>query len=159
MKFIVILMLFTTQLFSQIIIDDVGEGWKKNVIISLELIKKVDSVKYNIVEKYCKRIGFWNGKFSTTEGDNVILISKPDIQSGNINNLAAIIIHESKHLYYRNNNIILIEESEEILSYQYELDFLLKIPMVEEWLINHTYKMINHYQGLLSIRNMTIKQK
>ena len=149
MRFIILLMLlFSIQSFSQIIIDDVGEGWKKNVEKSLEVIQKVDSSKYNVVIKQCKRIGFWNNKFSTTEGNDVILISKKDIQSGNINNLSAIIIHESKHLYYRNNNIFLDERVEEILCYQYELDFLKKIPLVEDWLIRHCENMIKYYRNL-----------
>ena len=149
MRFIILLMLlFSIQSFSQIVIDDVGEGWKKNVEKSLEVIQKVDSSKYDIVLKHCKRIGFWNNKFSTTEGNDVILISKQDIQSGNINNLSAIIIHESKHLYYRNNNIFLDERDEEILCYQYELDFLKKIPLVENWLIKHCENMIKYYRSL-----------
>ena len=149
MRFTIILMLlFTIQLFSQIIIDDVGEGWKRKVERSLEVIQKTDSSKYNTVIKQCKRIGFWNNKFSTTEGNDVILISKQDIQSGNINNLSAIIIHESKHLYYRNNNIFLDERFEEILCYQYELDFLKKIPSVEDWLIKHCEIMIKYYRSL-----------
>ena len=43
------MLLFSIQSFSQIIIDDVGDGWKKNVEKSLELIEKVDSVKYRNV--------------------------------------------------------------------------------------------------------------
>lgn len=142
------MLLFSIQSFSQIIIDDVGDGWKKNVEKSLELIKKVDSVKYRNVVNNCKRIGFWNNRFSSTEGNDVILISKQDIQSGNINNLSAIIIHESKHLYYRNNDIFLGERDEEILCYQYEMDFLKKIPSVEDWLIKHCENMINYYRNL-----------
>ena len=148
MRFIILLMLlFSNQSVSQIVIDDVGEGWKKNVEKSLGVIQKVDSSKYNVVIKQCKRIGFWNNKFSTTEGDDVILISKKDIQSGNINNLSAIIIHESKHLYYKNNNIFLDERDEEILCYQYELDFLKQIPLVEDWLIKHCENMIKYYRS------------
>ena len=149
MRFTILLMLlFSIQSFSQIIIDDVGDGWKKNVEKSLELIEKVDSVKYRNVVNNCKRIGFWNNRFSSTEGNDVILISKQDIQSGNINNLSAIIIHESKHLYYRNNDIFLGERDEEILCYQYEMDFLKKIPSVEDWLIKHCENMINYYRNL-----------
>lgn len=149
MRFTIILMLlFTIQSFSQIIIDDVGDGWKQKVERSLEVIQKTDSSKYDTVIKQCKRIGFWNGNFSTTEGYDVILISQKDIQSGNINNLSAIMIHESKHLYYRNNNIFLDERVEEILCYQYELDFLKKIPLVEDWLIKHSENMINYYRSL-----------
>jgi hypothetical protein len=142
------MLLFPIQIFSQIVIDDVGEGWKKNVEKSLELIQKVDSSRHNVVLKHCKRIGFWNNKFSTTEGNDVILISNKDIQSGNINNLSAIIIHESKHLYYRNNNIFLDERDEEILCYKYELNFIKKIPLVEDWLIKHCENMIIYYRGL-----------
>lgn len=149
MRIIILLMLFfTTQSFSQIVIDDVGDGWKKNVEKSLELIQKADSLKYSNVVKNCKRIGFWNNKFSTTEGNDVILISRQDIQSGNINNISAIIIHESKHLYYMNNNVFLDERDEEILCYRYEMDFLKKIPSVEDWLIKHCENMINHYRNL-----------
>ena len=142
------MLLFSIQSFSQIVIDDVGEGWKTKVEESLGVIQKVDSSKYNVVIKQCKRIGFWNNKFSTTEGDDIILISNKDIQSGNINNLSAIIIHESKHLYYRNNNIFLDERDEEILCYQYELDFLKQIPLVEDWLIKHCENMIKYYRSL-----------
>ena len=149
MRFVILLMLlFSIQSFSQIIIDDVGDGWKKNVEKSLVLIEKVDSVKYRDVVNNCKRIGFWNNRFSTTEGNDIILISRQDIQSGNINNLSAIIIHESKHLYYRNNDIFLGERDEEILCYQYEMDFLKKIPSVEDWLIKHCENMINYYRNL-----------
>ena len=149
MKFIVILIfLFTIQSFSQIIIDDVGDGWKQKVEMGLEVIQKTDSFKYNTVTNQCKRIGFWNGNFSTTESSDVILISQKDIQAGNINNLSAIIIHESKHLYYRNNNIFLDERVEEILCYQYELDFLKKMDLVEDWLIRHCENMIKYYLNL-----------
>lgn len=149
MRFTILLMLFfTIQTFSQINVDDVGEGWKKNVEKSLKQIQKTDSSKYEMVITQCKRIGFWNGNFSTTEGGDVILISKKDIQSGNINNLSAIIIHESKHLYYRNNGVFLDERVEEILCYQYELDFLKKIPLAEDWLIKHCENMINYYRNL-----------
>ncbi len=150
MRIIILLaLLFTIKSFSQIEIDDVGEGWKKRVELSLQTIKSVDNSKYNVILKECKRIGFWNENYSTTEGKDVILISTKDIQSGNINNIMATIIHESKHLYYRNHNIFLGEEYEEILCYKYELDFLQKIPNVEEWLINHSKKMINYYRELL----------
>lgn len=143
-----LLMLFSMTSFSQIEIDDVGDGWKNKVEKSLELIKKTDIKKYNDVVEVCHRIGYWNGGFSTTEGKNVILISKKDIEYGNLNNISAVIIHESKHLYYSNNNILLNENYEEILSYKYELDYLNKIPNVERWLINHVENMIKHYRNL-----------
>jgi len=150
MRFIIILIfLFTTNSFSQITIDDVGNGWKKNVELSMKTIEMVDKEKYNLVLDNCKRIGFWNNNYSTTEGNDVILISKKDAEFGNINNLSAIIVHESKHLYYKKHNIFLTEEHEEILCYEFELNFLQKISNVETWLINHCYKMINHYHNLL----------
>jgi hypothetical protein len=47
-----------------------------------------------------------------------------------------------------NNNVFLDERDEEILCYRYEMDFLKKIPSVEDWLIKHCENMINHYRNL-----------
>ncbi len=46
-------------------------------------------------------------------------------------NIAAIIIHESKHLFYLKNHIQLPPHEEELRCYKYELSFLTKIPNVE----------------------------
>ena len=65
-----------------------------------------------------------------------------------INNIAAIIVHESKHLFLLKINTRLTPSDEELLCYRYELDFLGKIPNVEVWLIDNAKKRIKYYSGL-----------
>jgi len=72
---------------------------------------------------------------------------KNDVTKGPINNLAAVIVHESKHLQYVNNNITVTIHVEEIDCFTYEKIFLLKIPNVELWLIENTEKEIKRFQG------------
>jgi hypothetical protein len=141
-----ILLVIFLILFSmpRIIVDDVGDGWKSDVELALTKIKKVDYEKYQILIRNCNHIGFWNGKFSTTE-DSTILISSRDAKLKNINNIAAILVHESMHLSIKHDNIELSKKSEECMCYVYELDFLRQIPDVEEWLINHTQLQVNNY--------------
>ena len=62
--------------------------------------------------------------------DNEILITKNDVLLGSLNNIAAVIVHESKHLQYVNNNILVSLNVEEIECFTYEKNFLLKIPNV-----------------------------
>ena len=128
MKLLIFLLLFTTSLFSQIKISDVGPNWKNRVDSALILIKKYDSTKYNFLLKHCKQIGFTNLKFSTIEGGHIILLSTYDIRYGSINNIASAIVHESAHLFFYNSNFFSNALEEEKVCYGYELDFLLKIP-------------------------------
>ena len=67
--------------------------------------------------------------------------------SGSLNNIAAVIVHESKHLQYVNNNILIQLSVEEIECFTYEKNFLLKIPNVELWLIENSEKEIKRFQG------------
>lgn len=138
--FFVVILSF--NLYSQIKIDDVGENWKNNVTLSLEVIKKHDKEKYDKLLEVCKKITFYSGKYSTIEEPDTIVITQLEMVNFNVNNVAAVIVHESKHLFLRKNNIILFHNDEEKLCYEYELDFLNKIPSVEPWLITHTKNMI-----------------
>jgi hypothetical protein len=145
MKLLISLLLVTTSLFSQIKVSDVGPKWKNRVDSALILIKKYDSTKYNLLVKHCKQIGFSNLKFSTIEGNNTIILSTYDIKYGSINNIASAIVHESAHLFFLDKNFFsnFIEEEEHC--YAYELDFLIKIPNCEKYLINNALKnIINH---------------
>jgi hypothetical protein len=123
-------------------VDDVGDGWKSDVQLALTKISKIDPEKYHILNKHCNHIGFWNGKFSTTE-DSAILISSQDAKSRNVNNIAAILIHESMHLCIKHDKIKIAKENEEYMCYVYELDFLRQIPNVEPWLIEHVQLQLN----------------
>lgn len=133
-------------IFSQIRVDDVGDGWKQNVNKAILKIKEVDSTKYKILVTYCDHIGYWGGKYSTTEG-RTILLSTSDVSRGLINNICAAIVHESMHLMINNSGGTkdLQEWEEEVFCYMYEIDFLESIPSAEPWLIMHARKMIEYY--------------
>ena len=142
-----ILLLLSTNLFGQIKIAPVDFFLVNRVDSALNIIKNTDKGVYDTLIKYCTNIGFWNGKFSTIEGIGEIVITKNDVTKGPINNLAAVIVHESKHLQYVNNNITVTIHVEEIDCFTYEKIFLLKIPNVELWLIENTEKEIKRFQG------------
>jgi hypothetical protein len=143
MKYVIIfLLLFNYNVIGQIKVDNVGDGWVEKVNQSILLIKKVDSEKYDMLNEVCNHITFWNGNFSTTEDEHTIMISQSDIKNGSVNNVAAVLVHESRHLYFRKNGINLKEIDEETMSYIYELQFLEKIPGVEQFLIDNAKRRI-----------------
>jgi hypothetical protein len=142
---IFVFLLFTTNLFSQILVDDVGDGWKSQVDSALLLIKKTSPEHWTEVENYCTHITFWLGNFSTTTDSSTVMISTKDIRLNSINNLSCIIIHETHHLYILNKGIKLTEPKEELECYLYELKFVNKLKDCEFWLKAHVIKCINHY--------------
>jgi hypothetical protein len=127
--------MFWSSSISQINIADVGDGWKGKVQQALDTIQKYDTVKYNNIITKCNNIGYWNNSFATTEPPNIILIPTSEMNFGNIYNICAILIHESYHLliYGRNMN----PNQEEYWAYSYELDFLMKVPNVDGWIIQN----------------------
>jgi hypothetical protein len=139
---VIFLLLFNYNVIGQINIDNVGDGWVDKVKDALTLIKHVDSEKYDTLIEVCDHVTFWNGNFSTTEDSHTIMISQSDIMNGSINNVAAVLVHESRHLYFMKNGIKLKEIDEETMAYLYELQFLEKIPGVEQYLINNAKKRI-----------------
>jgi len=139
---ITISLLLTTTVFSQIQIDDVGDGWKLKVDSALTLIKKTSPGHYKEVSEYCNHITYWMGGFSTTQDSSVVAISVKDMKIGSVNNIACIIVHESHHLVIQNKHIVMNPKKEELECYQYEYSFLEKIPNVEDWLIIHVIKNI-----------------
>jgi hypothetical protein len=139
---VILLLLITNIVVGQVKIDDVGDGWVNKVNQALKLIKQIDSDKYDTLIEVCDHITFWNGNFSTTEDSHTIMISQSDILRGSVNNVAAVLVHESRHLYFRKNGIKLKEIDEETMSYLYELQFLEKIPGVEQFLIDNAKRRI-----------------
>jgi hypothetical protein len=137
--------LFPFILSAQIKIDDVGDGWKDKVEQAIEVVKQYDPEKYTLLMENCEHISYSLLPFSTTENGTTILIAQKEIIAGNINDLAATLVHESLHLYFWKNNMIFPENEEEILCYTYELELLFKIPDVEPWLISHAKKQIELY--------------
>ena len=144
MKYLVVifLVLFNYNVVAQIKIDNVGDGWVDKVNQAITLIKKVDSEKYDKLIEVCDHVTFWNGNFSTSENDHTIMISQADIMRGSVNNVAAVLVHESRHLMFRKLGIKMSEIDEETMVYIYELDFLKKIPGVEPFLIENAKKRI-----------------
>jgi hypothetical protein len=135
-------LLLTTTLFSQIQIDDVGDGWKLKVDSALTLIKKTSPGHYKEISEYCNHITYWMGSFSTTQDSSVVVISVKDMKIGSVNNIACIIVHESHHLLLRKKHIKLEPKKEELECYQYEYGFLQMVPNVEDWLTIHVIKNI-----------------
>ena len=134
-----------TPLFGQIKITDVGDGWKGKVEQALDTIQKYDIEKYYLIMETCKVVAFWNGGFSTTESDSIITIPSKEMNNGNIYNIAAILVHESLHLYFLTTYFKLNPNVEEVVTYQYELEFLKKVPCVDEWLIQNAQNKIKFY--------------
>ena len=139
-------LLITTSLFSQITIDDVGDGWKSKVDSALVLIQRTSPEHWNQVEKSCKHITFWIGDFSTTTDSNTVMICRKDINIKSINNLACVIIHESHHLYIQQHDIVVTAPKEELECYYWELEFIKKLPNPEVWLEQHVIKCIINYK-------------
>jgi hypothetical protein len=131
---------------SQMVIDDVGDNWKLRVDSALQVVKKYDSINYSKILTNCKKVSFWNGSFSTVEDSQTILITQKDMKHSSINNIAAILVHESTHLFIINKRLKYTPSDEEVFCYFVELRFLEKIPNVEDWLINNTKKMILYYE-------------
>lgn len=133
--------------FSQIRIDDIGDGWKAKVEQALTVIQQTDCEKYDLLMATCKHISYSTATFATTESGTTILIPRREIVIGNINDIAAILVHESLHLYMLQNKLIMPEADEEVLCYAYELEFLLQIPGVETWLLDHARKQIAYFSN------------
>lgn len=142
---ILALLIISTQTEAQIIVDKGGDGWSVQVDSALTLIKKTSPKHWQIVEESCNHISMWNGTVSTTQPDpglnkGTIVISKDDFKLGSINNIASVIVHESRHLWISRMGIkfhtVNLEESH---CYLWELEFLQTIPNVEPWLVQHVF--------------------
>ena len=143
---ITFLFLIPTLAFSQITIDDVGDGWKGKVDSAISLIQKTDTISYQILMENCKTVEFIIGKFSTTKPPFTIAITTKDMNLNSINNIAAVLVHESYHLFIYNNHIQYNERDEEVACYVREYEFLCKLPDVEDWLFLNAMNNIILYK-------------
>jgi hypothetical protein len=139
------LLILSTYSFSQIRITDVGDGWKGKVEQALDTIQKYDKEKYYLIMETCKVVAYWNGGLATTESDSIITIPTKEMNNGNIYNIAAILVHESLHLYFITTKFNLKPNVEEVIAYQHELEFLKKVPCVDEWLVENAKNKIKFY--------------
>jgi len=131
--------------FSQIRIDDVGDGWKGLVEQALKVIETTDSTKYELVTRYCTQISYGLQPFSTTESGHVIILPTAEMKKGIVNDIAAAIVHESLHLYFVHNSIGASEQTEESICYAYELEFLRQISGVEQFLLDHALRQYLYF--------------
>lgn len=142
---IISLLIITNRAAAQIIVDKGGDGWSVQVDSALAIIKKTSPKHWQIVEESCNHISMWNGKVSTTQpgigaAKGTIVISRDDFKLGSINNIASVIVHESRHLWISRMAIkFQTVESEEAHCYLWELEFLQTIPGVEPWLVKHVF--------------------
>ena len=143
---ITFLFLIPTLAFSQITIDDVGDGWKGKVDSAISLIQKTDTISYQILMENCKNVEFIIGKFSTTKPPFTIAITTKDMGLNSINNIAAVLVHESYHLFIYNNHIQYNEREEEAACYIREYEFLCKLTDVEDWLFLNAMNNIILYK-------------
>ena len=144
-------MLFITNLaFGQIKIDKAGNGWDLKIDSALQLIKKVDIEKYQLIDSVCDRVEFWSSGFSSNEGSyrkkGTILVAVKDVQLNSINNLAVVLVHESLHLHVLQKGYIIAPEQEEAWCYRYELTFIDKLKNPEPWLKQHAIKQLTTIQ-------------
>lgn len=131
----------------QIKIDKAGDGWDLKVDSAIQLIKETDYEKAIVLDSVCSKVEFWQGSFSTNEGSHgnkgTILVSVKDVKLNSINNLAAVLVHESLHLLFLKKGIVLSPGREEMYCYRYELEFILKLKDPEPWLIQHANYYMN----------------
>jgi hypothetical protein len=149
---IILILLISTNGFSQIRVEDIGDNWRSKVNMALDTIKKYDIEKYENILKVCNHVTFWNGNFSTTEDSTTIMISQKDMLIDNVFNVAAILVHESYHLGILKHNVKLNVNYEEYLAYRYEYNFLIKIPKLNIKLLEFDIKMMDYYKKKLNIQ-------
>jgi len=148
---LLICLLFLNNLaFSQIRIDKAGDGWQLKIDSALQLIKKVDIEKYQLIDSVCERVEFWTSGFSSNEGSygnkGTILVAVKDVQLNSINNLAVVLVHESLHLHVLQKGYIIAPEQEEAWCYRYELTFIDKLKNPEPWLKQHAITQLTNIQ-------------
>ena len=142
---IIILFFITNWANAQIVVDKGGDSWSTKVDSALVLIKKTSPKHWQMVQESCNHISMWNGKTSTTQPGKgselgTIVISRDDFKLNSINNIAAVIVHESKHLWISINAVNYSSgNAEEADCYLWELEFLQMIPNVEPWLVQHVF--------------------
>lgn len=147
-KLFFLLLLFPFNLFSQINVNKAGDGWDSIVYSAINLIKKTSPVHYAILTKMVQEVEFWNQDYSSNniiEGKGVIVISAKDIKLNSVNNIAAVLVHESYHLKFLKYGPTLRGYQEEYACYTYELKFLKMLPHVEPDLLAYTQEQINFW--------------
>lgn len=141
----VVLLLFPLTLCSQIKVDKAGDGWDSIVYSAINLVKKTSPIHYAVLIETTQKIEFWNENYSSNnvvEGKGVIVISSQDIKLNSLNNIAAVLVHESYHLKFLKYGPNITSSEEEYQCYLYELKFLKLLPQVESYLLTHAQEQL-----------------
>ena len=147
---LLILLTLPSLLLSQIVIDKAGDGWDSKIDSALQVIKKTDIEKYQLLDSVCGKVEFWSSGFSSNEGKydekGIILVAVKDVKLNSINNLAVVLVHESLHLHVLQKGYIITPEQEEAWCYRYELGFIDKLKNPEPWLKQHAITQLTNIQ-------------
>lgn len=144
----IFLLLVPFNLFSQIKVDKAGDGWDSIVYSAINLIKKTSPLHYAILIETTQKIEFWNEDFSSNniiEGKGVIVISAKDIKLNSLNDIAAVLAHESCHLKFLKYGPTVRGYEEEYQCYSYELKLLKLLPNVEPFLVAHVKEQLEFW--------------
>jgi hypothetical protein len=111
------------------------------------LINRIGGVYSENLSEYCSQITTWGGPYASCYADRgkkgVIYLTEVDVKYGDVENIAAAIVHESMHLkFFHDDNH---PDEEEKICYEYELEFLFKVPNIDPWLLDNAHKMIIFY--------------
>jgi hypothetical protein len=144
-KFVLLLCLLPHVLCSQINVHKAGDGWDSIVKQAILLISKTSPTHYKMLIDHVDVIEFWNENYSSNnivDGKGVIVVSINDIKLGSLNNIAAVLIHETYHLHMMSLPYIVSGREEEYQAYSFELKFLKLLPNVEPDLIEFTKEQV-----------------
>ena len=142
MRFLlIILCLFAfNSAYSQIVLPVTASQYVKTIDSAITLIQKTDTNAYKQLDLMVDSIDMWLGSFSSCDY-GWIFISRDDILLG-VQNVAAVLVHESQHIWIWENEIKLNHGQEEVVCYQYELNFLNKVPNCDWRLKKHAVQNI-----------------
>jgi len=144
-KFVLLLCLLPHVLCSQINVHKAGDGWDSIVKQAILLISKTSPTHYKMLIDHVDVIEFWNENYSSNnivDGKGVIVVSINDIKLGSLNNIAAVLIHETYHLHMMSLPYIVSGREEEYQAYSFELKFLKLLPNVEPDLLEFTKEQV-----------------
>jgi hypothetical protein len=129
---------------AQIVVDDVGDGWKAKVDSALCMIEHAGPEYWDEVNTNCKKVTYWMGDFSTSV-DSSVVISTHDMKLGSVYNIACAIIHESHHMEIKRLGIKMRECEEELECYVREGRFVDVVECREAWLVTFIYRSMMSY--------------
>jgi hypothetical protein len=144
-----ILLAVTSVSHAQIYIDQAGDDWRAKADSAISLIKTAPNFYYTGLLAVCDSLSFFNASFSSCEGSlnqmGTIFVSANDVRLG-VQNVAAVLVHESLHLRLAMKGYALPTRTEEHLAYMYEWQFLKTLPGADSSLIKYAESRMNQFR-------------